>query len=41
MLINKDDLARLLIGWPLYHQTNSYQVWKLLLTDKDFNMEIS
>ena len=41
MLINKDFLTWLLIGWQLGCRPIRCQVWKSLLTNMDFNMEIS
>ena len=41
MLVNKDFLTWLLIGWRLCCQPIRCQVWKSLLTIMDFNMEIS
>ena len=41
MLFNKDFLTLLLIGWRLCCQPIRCHVWKLLLTNMDFNMEIS
>ena len=41
MLVNKDFLTWLLIGWRLCCQPIRYQVWKSLLTNMDFNREIS
>ena len=40
MLVNKDFLTWLLIGWWLCSQSIRCQVWKSLLTNMDFNMEI-
>ena len=39
MLVNKDFLTWLLIGWRLCCQPIRCQVWKSLLTNMDFNME--
>ena len=41
MLVNKDFLTWLLIGWRLCCQPIRCQVWKPLLTNMDFNMEMS
>ena len=41
MLVNKDFLTWLLIGWRLCCQPIRCQVWKSLFTNMDFNMEIS
>ena len=41
MLVYKDFLIWLLIGWRLCCQPIRCQVWKSLLTNMDFNMEIS
>ena len=41
MLVNKDFLTWLLIGWQLCCQPTRCQVWKSLLTNLDFNMEIA
>ena len=41
MLVDKDFLTWLLIGWRLCCQPIRCQVWKFLLTNMDFNMEIS
>ena len=41
MLVNKDILTWLLIGWQLCCQTIRCQVEKSLLTNIDFNMKIS
>ena len=38
MLVNKDFLTWLLIGWQLCCQPIRCQVWKSLLTNMDFNM---
>ena len=40
-LVNTDFLTWLLIGWRLCCQPIRCQVWKSLLTNMDFNMEIS
>ena len=39
--VNKNLLTWLLIGWLLWYQPIRCQVWKYLLTNMDFNMEIS
>ena len=41
LLVNKDFLTWLLIGWRLCCQPIRCQVWKYLLTNMDFNLEIS
>ena len=41
MLVNKDFLTWLLIGWPLCCQPIKYQVWNSLFINRDFDMEIS
>ena len=41
MLVNKDFLTWLLIGWWLCCQPIKCQVWKSWLTNMDFNIEIS
>ena len=40
MLVNKDFLTWLLIGWHLSSQSVKWQVWKSLVTNLDFNMGI-
>ena len=40
MLVNKDFLTWLLIGWRLCYQPIRCQFWKSLLTNMDFIMEM-